>query len=262
MQKFTAGAAFAAALSLALAPAAATDSIASPRLPAIFAQPATIPVAGEAAPVAAVASAPTISPEAALHEAIHAGADLPRSAPGQEREDFAAWMERSPANRDAVIAFYTHLHQEGVEDVVPVWQLTRTSSSWRQCGADRFEVAPRDKWDNVVRTLKFVDRNVVPAVGRVQAVSGYRNERLNRCSRGAPASAHRHFYALDLVPANTSVSRGDLVRQVCAAHNRDGQSFNTGLGFYNGVRFHVDSNGFRRWGANGSSATSPCGRFA
>jgi len=25
------------------------------------------------------------------------------------------------------------------------------------------------------------------------------------------------------------------------------------------MRFHVDSNGFRRWGADGRGATSPCG---
>jgi hypothetical protein len=31
-----------------------------------------------------------------------------------------------------------------------------------------------------------------------------------------------------------------------------------GLGFYAGNRFHVDSKGFRRWGADGKGATSPC----
>ena len=50
-----------------------------------------------------------------------------------------------------------------------------------------------------------------------------------------------------------------MIRQICAAHARDGRAYNTGLGFYNGERFHVDSNGFRRWGADGRGATSPCG---
>ena len=31
-----------------------------------------------------------------------------------------------------------------------------------------------------------------------------------------------------------------------------------GLGFYTGRRFHVDSSSFRKWGANGKGATSPC----
>jgi hypothetical protein len=68
----------------------------------------------------------------------------------------------------------------------------------------------------------------------VQAVSGYRNESLNSCSNGAPASAHRMFFALDLMPVDEDVSRGELVSKVCAAHARDGRAFKTGLGFYNG----------------------------
>jgi hypothetical protein len=252
MQKLIAGAAFAVTLSLALAPATATDTTPSTSVAAIF----------QDAHLASHGTAPAVSAESALQRALQSDRSLPRVAPGQEREDFQAWMSRSPANRQQLLAFYTHLRENGVEDVVPVWQLTRTSSSYRQCGADGFEVAPRDKWDNIVRTLKFVDEEVVPAVGKVQAVSGYRNERLNRCSNGAPASAHRHFTALDLVPADSGVTRGELVRKICAAHARDGRSHDTGLGFYNGVRFHVDSNGFRRWGPNGSGATSPCVTYA
>ena len=45
---------------------------------------------------------------------------------------------------------------------------------------------------------------------------------------------------------------------------RSAQSFgvrpwaSAGAGFYTGHRFHVDSSGFRKWGANGKGATSPC----
>ena len=30
------------------------------------------------------------------------------------------------------------------------------------------------------------------------------------------------------------------------------------LGFYQGMRFHIDTNGFRRWGSDYHTATSPC----
>ena len=106
--------------------------------------------------------------------------------------------------------------------------------------------------------MKFIEHDVEPAIGPVQVVSGYRNQELNSCSNGAPASAHRMFFALDLMPVSADVSRGELVRDVCRAHARDGRAHQTGLGFYSGLRFHVDSNGFRRWGANGKGATSPC----
>lgn len=179
-------------------------------------------------------------------------------APGQSHADYLAWLARDPRHQQQVADFRAHLASEGIENVVPVWQLIRTSSSWRACNADRFEVAPRDKWEHISTTLRFVRDEVEPALGRVEVVSGYRNEQLNRCSAGAPQSAHREFFAIDLAPVNPAVTRGQMIRQICAAHARDGRAYNTGLGFYNGERFHVDSNGFRRWGANGSSATSPC----
>jgi hypothetical protein len=239
MQKTLVRAAVAAALVLTLTPAVATAPVASAR-----SSEASVKVAGEK------------SESASEHRHVHA--ESPRVAPGQERADFHAWLARAPENRAAVKSFRDHLKAEGVDDVLPIWQLVRTSSSWRECAAGRFEVAPRDKWDNIVTTLKFIERDVEPAVGDVQAVSGYRNASLNSCSNGAPASAHRHFFALDLMPVDAAVSRSELVRKVCAAHARDGRAHKTGLGFYNGTRFHVDSNGFRKWGPNGSGATSPC----
>ena len=179
-------------------------------------------------------------------------------APGQSRADYLAWLARDPRHQQQVEEFRTHLASEGLENVVPVWQLIRTSSSWRACNADRFEVAPRDKWEHISTTLRFVRDEVVPSLGPVEAVSGYRNEQLNRCSAGAPQSAHREFFAIDLAPVNPAVTRTQMIRQICAAHARDGRAYNTGLGFYNGERFHVDSNGFRKWGADGRGATSPC----
>jgi hypothetical protein len=180
------------------------------------------------------------------------------SAPGQAHADYLAWLARSPENRDAVRSFRTHLATKGVEDVIPTWQLIRTSSSWRQCAAERFEVAPVGKWDNIVKTLSFVRDEVAPALGGVEALSVYRNEKLNSCSRGAPKSAHARFFALDLVPASEEVGRTDMIRRICHAHAKNGRDNNIGLGFYSGNRFHVDSSGFRKWGADGRGATSPC----
>ena len=228
------------AVTLLFVPHAAQADTAAPPSIAAFAR-ATAPVRA-APPRAARASQP--------HDEL---------APGQSKADYYAWLARAPENRARVLAFRDHLAAQGLEDVVPIWQLIRTSSSWRQCAAERFEVAPPDKWDHIVTTLRFVRDEVVPALGEVEALSGYRNESLNRCSAGAPASAHRLFFALDLTPLSPGITRVGMIRSICAAHARDGRTYNTGLGFYNGMRFHVDSNGFRRWGADGRGATSPCG---
>ena len=248
MLKIIRAAAIAAILSLA---PGATLSLASH-------QPSVAAVATAAAAPAPIVRAvqPTLEQQLGLagHDHDH-GSGL---AAGQGAEEFRAWLAASPGNRAVLTAFRNRLAADGVEDVVPLWQLVRTSSSFSQCGAAPFEVAPADKWDNIVATLKFVRDEVVPAIGKVEALSAYRNEALNACSDGAPKSAHRMFFALDLTPVAADVSRDSMIRSICTAHARDGRRYETGLGFYSGRRFHVDSNGFRKWGPDGSGATSPC----
>lgn len=179
-------------------------------------------------------------------------------APGQGAADFRAWLAAAPVNRANLTAFRDHLASQGVADVVPMWQLVRTSSSWKQCGADPFETPPADKWDHIVTTLRFVRDQVEPAIGDVEALSAYRNQDLNACSNGAPQSAHRQFFALDLAPVDPKIERAAMIRSVCASHARNGRDYDAGLGFYSGRRFHVDSSGYRKWGPNGRGATSPC----
>ncbi|MGE5722272.1 MAG: hypothetical protein ACM3YM_07400 [Sphingomonadales bacterium] len=176
---------------------------------------------------------------------------------GQSHADYLAWLARSPAARAQVLSFKQYLENEKVDEVVPTWQLVRTASDWRQCDGPRFEVAPFTEWQHVATTLRFIRAHVIPVIGEVEAVSGFRNEELNRCAHGAPESAHRHFYALDLVP-DRPIDRAGLIRSVCAIHEWRGRDYDIGLGFYTGTRFHLDSKGFRRWGPNGNGATSPC----
>ena len=244
------------------------------RLAAVAAAVSLVPAAslGLSAPTAAVVVQPAVvRPAAQTAPAPAPAADFGLGhghrhdsglAPGQTAADFESWLSRAPANRDGVGAFRNYLAAEGVASVVPMWQLTRTSSSWRQCGAEPFEVPPADKWDRIIKTLKFVRDEVVPAVGDVEALSAYRNEQLNACSDGAPQSAHRQFFALDLTPVSKTVERAEMIRDICTAHAQDGRDYDAGLGFYSGRRFHVDSSGFRKWGPNGKGATSPCVAYA
>lgn len=192
---------------------------------------------------------------AALFASQAHAASLPE---GQSKADYLAWLARDPAARTQVLSFKSYLAAADVDDVLPTWQLVRTASMWRECSGQRFEVAPMAEWTNIASTLKFVKAHVEPVIGDVEAVSGFRNETLNQCSGGAKASAHRHFFALDLVPANADLPREAMIRSICKIHDFRGQDYGVGLGFYTGNRFHVDSKGFRRWGANGKGATSPC----
>ncbi|HEY0148134.1 MAG TPA: D-Ala-D-Ala carboxypeptidase family metallohydrolase [Allosphingosinicella sp.] len=177
---------------------------------------------------------------------------------GQNKADYLAWLAKDPGARAEVLSFRSYLDAAGVQDVIPTWQLVRTASKWRDCSGPRFEVAPMGEWTHIAETLEFVKNHVEPVIGEVEAVSGFRNAELNECSGGAKASAHRHFYALDLVPANEALPRSAMISSICRIHDLRGDDYGIGLGFYTGNRFHVDSKGFRRWGADGKGATSPC----
>lgn len=177
---------------------------------------------------------------------------------GQGEAEYRAWYAASPGTRASVLSFEAWQQAAGVQGVLPTWQVIRTASMWRECNGPPFEVPPPHLWPDMVRTLRFIRDHVRPALGPVEAVSGYRNQALNSCALGAPTSAHRDFFALDLVPV-APVERGTLFRILCAIHARHGRAYGVGLGFYAFQRFHIDTRSFRRWGAAGPLGNeSPC----
>jgi hypothetical protein len=169
--------------------------------------------------------------------------------------DFRSWL-RSGDHRAQAIHFQRYLARFGVEDVLPPQELLRTARDWRGCGMP-FEVPPPAYWTRIISTLRFIRDEIRPRIGRVEAVSSYRNPHLNRCAAGAPKSAHVGFWGVDLVPA-TSISQQQLVARLCALHREKGRVAKFGLGFYGGLRFHVDTKGYRLWGSDNRTGTSPC----
>ena len=197
---------------------------------------------------------------------VAAGALLAAGAPaaaqelpiGQSEADYRAWFAASPGNRGQILSFEAWQQAAGVDHVLPTWQLVRTASMWRECNAQPFEVPPFRLWPGMVKTLRFIRDHVVPAVGPVEAVSGYRNPALNQCARGSERSAHLDFFALDLVPLRPTTRR-QLFDRICPMHSRDGPAAGAGLGFYTFTRFHIDTRSFRRWGSAGPAGNeSPC----
>lgn len=175
---------------------------------------------------------------------------------GQDEPGYRAWYARASWRRDYVRSFHDYLTHHGVAGVVPTWQLLRTATSWRKCGSEPFEVPPVQEWPHLVQTLRYVQYHVVPAIGPVEPVSGYRNPHLNVCAGGAPESAHKSYSAIDLVPLRPT-TREQLMRTLCAVHSHRGGEYGVGLGFYAFLRFHVDTTKFRRWGTDVSSADCP-----
>ena len=204
----------------------------------------SIAISGSAAAQTAPVASPTWQPSAAYVTA------------GQDEPGYRSWYLSSPAHKIAVTNFNNYLLTYRVSNILPTWQLLRTASSWQRCGAQPFEVPPVEEWPNIVQTLRYINDDVVPAVGPVEAVSAYRNPSLNVCAGGAPASAHRHYSAIDMVPLRP-MTREQLMATLCRAHARRGPDYGVGLGFYAFMRFHVDTTKFRRWGADAGSNSCP-----
>ena len=165
---------------------------------------------------------------------------------GQDAAGYQSWYLAAPWRASQVKAFNDYLATYQVAGILPTWQLFRTATSWQKCRAQPFEVPPTSEWPHIVQTLRYVHDYVIPAVGPVEPVSGYRNPVLNVCAGGAPESAHKHYSAIDMVPLRPT-TREELMRTLCSAHARRGPDYQVGLGFYAFLRFHVDTTKFRRW---------------
>lgn len=170
----------------------------------------------------------------------------PYIAAGQDEPGYRAWYLGAPDRPGQVKSFNDYLVAAQVGGILPTWQLLRTATSWKECGAQPFEVPPTSEWPHMVQTLRYIHDYVVPTVGPVEAVSVYRNPQLNKCAGGAPESAHKEDSAIDMVPLRP-ITREALMRTLCGIHSEHGAAYNAGLGFYAFMRFHVDSTKFRRW---------------
>ena len=112
--------------------------------------------------------------------------------------------------------FNDYLITYQVAGIVPTWQLFRTATAWKDCGGQPFEIPPTSEWPHIVQTLRYIHDYVIPAVGPVEPVSGYRNPSLNQCAGGAPESAHKHYSAIDLVPLRP-ITREQLMKACASA---------------------------------------------
>lgn len=178
--------------------------------------------------------------------------------PPDPQAEFDTWLAAAPERAGAFQRFEAMLQREGVAGVVPDRELWLTDRMNPACVIEPYTAPPEELWPRIVPALRFIRDQVKPAVGDVSVASGYRDEVLNACVHGASQSAHRNFYALDLVPVDEGMSRERLIEVLCPIHAREGRRFGIGLGIYRARRFHVDARGYRGWGEDFRGATFPC----
>jgi Peptidase M15 len=197
----------------------------------------------------------------------HAEALLSPKTSNLSKADFSQWLEESPDRTTKFEQFSSFLTSRGVGHVVPIWSLTRGDRDrMRHCAGAGFIIPPHDLWANMVPALRLLERRVIPVIGRVEVVSVYRSAALNQCARGAPASRHLKFSALDLIAPGQPDGR-TLFTKLCASWKAAGPRSGWGLGAYfdplrptsnRQARFHVDATGWRSWGFSKKAASSVC----
>ena len=203
-------------------------------------------------PLLAAASASAAAPNNATSPAA-----LAYVTAGQDEPGYRAWVTRASWRPAYVKAFHDYLTTYGVGGVAPTWQLLRTATDWRKCGNEPFEVPPTSHWPNIVHALRFIGAFIEPVIGQVEPVSAYRNPGLNVCAGGAATSTHLTGGAIDMVPISP-ISREALMVALCRIQLDKGDWNNIGLGFYKGLRFHIDARKKREWGTEGAAGGWGC----
>ncbi|WP_243394812.1 D-Ala-D-Ala carboxypeptidase family metallohydrolase [Leptospira adleri] len=130
--------------------------------------------------------------------------------------------------------------------MVPAEQLLRQGTDWRQAESPPFSIPPRDLWPNILPTLRVIRDLILPEIGPVTVVSGFRDAEYNVKAGGAKSSRHLLFSAVDLVP-NREIDRIELHNRLLNLWQKKGPEKKIGLGLYSRNRFHIDTNGFRKW---------------
>ncbi|WP_226664369.1 D-Ala-D-Ala carboxypeptidase family metallohydrolase [Microbulbifer aggregans] len=142
------------------------------------------------------------------------------------------------------LAHFLSINEVG--DVIPPFQLMRQGSDWKKIDEPPFAIPPEENWETMVDTLKTLKEFVIPEVGPVVILSGWRTSSYNAKAGGARTSKHMHFCGLDMVPED-EYTRKQLLPKLRRIHKNHGRKWNMGLGIYSGIRFHVDTCGYRRW---------------
>lgn len=182
--------------------------------------------------------------------------------PVGSQQHFMLWFD---AQKDPQVATYqSYLGSYLPRDAVPpMRQLLTTARSWQSCGEAPYQVPPQHLWNNMLPTLRLYDElkksNILPANTEIRSV--YRNPTLNVCAGGAPASKHLNNSAIDIwVPdvAADSLELYQIQNKLCDYWLRHGERHAFGLGLYATGAIHLDTQGYRKWGAQFSEPTSVC----
>jgi len=161
------------------------------------------------------------------------------------KEEYKAFIKNARTKAE-VTAFRRFLIKRGLANVVDFRQLLRQGTDWRKIREPAYALPPRKYWPKIIPTLRVLKNEIIPIVGKLEVLSGFRTHRYNRRAKGSRRSRHMIFSALDIKPKN-NMSRRELHKRLLKLWKLKGRQYKLGLGLYSRTRFHVDTTRFRRW---------------
>lgn len=176
--------------------------------------------------------------------------------PSQSKSAYTKWQNDNPKLARQINEYQSFLDKNGVGDVIEMRQLLFgcASNPMRQDLA--FNVPPRQTWANIVPTLRYFRDEVRPTIGAVRLYHGYRNPEANKECHSR-SNVHPANSAIDFVPLEIN-DPTEIERKMCNIFKKSGGRARVGMGFYGVGLIHIDTRGFRSWGPDTRSRTSPC----
>lgn len=176
--------------------------------------------------------------------------------------DFTQWLANHPTQAAKAREYEQYLQAHLDVAVPPMHELLTTARSWQACGFERYQVPPDELWAQMLPTIRLYQtlksRQILPSDTQIRSV--YRNPELNRCAGGAAGSKHMTNGAMDIwVPSFADdASIKALQDKLCQFWLQEGEVWRFGLGLYATGAIHLDTQGYRKWGAQFSNESSPC----
>lgn len=183
---------------------------------------------------------------------------------GETNYNYVQWVNASAYRANEVAQYKRYLaNYLGDKAVPPFDQLLTTARSWESCGYEQYQLPPYELWSNMVSTLRLYDdlkkQGVLPPTAEIR--STYRSPSLNACAGGAPASKHMSNGAIDIwVPEYEGQpwEKSSMQERLCQFWSSQGERYSFGLGLYATGAIHLDTQGYRYWGAGNSDPGSYC----
>lgn len=179
----------------------------------------------------------------------------------QIEAQFKLW--KAQQNPQLLSEYYQFMSQY-LKHPPSLMELTTTRNYMpEKCYSKRFAIPPKAFWKNVVGSLQLVEKLNGNEYFKSYAITAiYRDPELNKCVGGAGKSKHLNNYAVDFYILNPKESNADerekLVKKMCQFWKIEGKNFKMGLGVYGNNRYHIDTQGYRTWGKDFKSKSSPC----